>query len=305
MNSFVRPSLRRENTSIARVAVILMVAQRPEGPLLSFSANNLRKGGKALLATLFLALLAFVTPRQLVSAAPIDARSIMQSVYQQDTSRDITFRADFQIFTADGHATKKQFLYRRIGSRGAGKILVVFTAPQDVKGVALLSITQPGTPPRQYLYTPAIHRAREVAPQDRSARFIGTDFTYEDISEPALDDFTYKMIGDSETMENHRVYKLQATPVDPSRSQYKFIYYWVAQDVPVILHAEMYDAQGKEIRTMHASDLKRVDGIWGARRTEMASVQDGTRTVLTIDQVKFNTALDENLFTPEALENAH
>ena len=47
-------------------------------------------------------------------------------------------------------------------------------------------------------------------------------------------------------MEGHKTYKVEATPVDAARSQYKFVYYWVAQDVPVILFAEMYDAQGQE-----------------------------------------------------------
>ena len=72
---------------------------------------------------------------------------------------------------------------------------------------------------------------------------------------------------------------------------------WVAQDVPVILFAEMYDAQGQKVRVLHATDLKHESGIWGARHTEMRTVADGTRTVLTIDSVKFNTKPDEKLFT--------
>ena len=70
----------------------------------------------------------------------------------------------------------------------------------------------------------------------------------------------------------------------------------------MILFGEMYDTNGQKIRVLHASDLKRESGIWGARHTEMSSVLEATRTVLTIDQVKFNTGLDEKLFTPEQLE---
>ena len=112
-------------------------------------------------------------------------------------------------------------------------------------------------------------------------------------------------LGDAETIEGHKTYKVEATPVDRARSQYKFLYYWVAQDAPVILHAEMYDAQGREVRVLHASGLKRVSGIWGARHMEMSSVQDRTRTVLSIEEVKFNTNVDEKLFTPQGLEGAH
>jgi hypothetical protein len=120
-----------------------------------------------------------------------------------------------------------------------------------------------------------------------------------------LDDFTYRLLGDDETIDGHKTYKIEAAPVDPGRSQYKFIYYWVAQDVPVILFGEMYDLNGQKVRVLHASQLKRESGIWGARHTEMSSVREGTRTVLTIDAAKFNTHLDEKQFTPEGLEEAH
>jgi hypothetical protein len=97
---------------------------------------------------------------------------------------------------------------------------------------------------------------------------------------------------------------VEAIPVDASRSQYKSIYFWVAQDAPVILFAEFYDAQGQKVRVLHATDIKRENGAWGARNTEMATVADGTRTVLHIDEVKFNTKPDESLFTPDGLAGA-
>ena len=239
------------------------------------------------------------------SSPPADARKIMEDVYKQDTSHDVTMRANLEVFDKEGHGKKKRFSYKRIGSLGDSKTLVVFSDPEEIRGVALLSINRQGVSDRQFLYTPATQRVRSVPAQERSARFIGSDFTYEDIAEHVLDDFTYRLLGDDEMIDGHKTYKVEASPVDPGRSQYKFIYYWVAQDVPVILFGEMYDSNGQKVRVLHASQLKRESGIWGARHTEMSSVQQGTRTVLTVDAVKFNTHLDEKLFTPEGLEGAH
>ena len=240
-----------------------------------------------------------------VSGSPLDPRKIMEDVYQQDTSHDTAMRANLEVFDKEGHGKKKRFSYRRIGSLGDSKTLVVFTDPKEIRGVALLSINRRGVTDRQFMYTPATQRVRSVSAQERSARFIGSDFTYEDIAEHVLDDFTYRLLGDDEIIDAHKTYKVEATPVDPGRSQYKFLYYWVAQDVPLILFAELYDANGQKVRVLHATQLKRESGIWGARHTEMSSVQDATRTVLTIDEVKFNTGLDEKLFTPEGLEEIH
>jgi hypothetical protein len=105
-------------------------------------------------------------------------------------------------------------------------------------------------------------------------------------------------------MEGHHTRKLVATPLDTARSQYKFLNYWIAQDAPAVLQIEMYDKQGVLVRVLRASGLRRIQGIWGARRLEMRSVQEGTRTVLSIRRVRLNSHPDAALFTPEALGSA-
>jgi outer membrane lipoprotein-sorting protein len=241
-------------------------------------------------------------------AAGPDARTIMENVYRQGAAQDISMRASFQIFDKQGQSVKKEFNLKRVGAPGDSKTLVVFTAPKEIRGVALLSINQKGVNgganEKQYMYIPAQQRTRSVATQERTARFLGTDFTFEDIGERVLDDFSYKLLGDAEVIDGHKTYKVEATPVDASRSQYKSIYFWVARDAPVILFAEFYGAQGQKVRVLHATDIKRENGAWGARNTEMATVADGTRTVLHIDEVKFNTKPDETLFTPDGLTGA-
>jgi hypothetical protein len=233
-----------------------------------------------------------------------DPRQILDGVYEQDTSHDTTMRAVFDIFDQDGHKTTKKFMLFRLGSPGDSKTLVRFTAPAEIRGVALLSYNRKGDTDRQWLYIPATQRTRSVSPRELSEKFAGTDFTYEDVEERVLDNFNYRLLTDTEVIDGHKTYKVEAVPVDASRSQYKYVYYWVAQDVPVILHAEMYDKEGKMVRELHASALKKVSGIWGARHVEMKSVAGKTRTVLTIDEAKFNQHLDEKLFTPENLANS-
>src|ERR1700674_84186 len=258
-----------------------------------------RKGRRLNAALLFLALCSSCA---LPVFGETDAKAIMAGVYQQDTSHDATLRATLDVTDKDGPPVRKRFTLRRGGSFGNGKTLVRFTDPLELRGVTLLSINEPGVTDRQWIYTPATERVRGVAPRERSERFAGSDFSYEDIAEHVLDDFNYQPLPAEDSIENHMTFKILATPVAPERSQYKFIYYWVAQDVPCILHAEMYDPDGRKVREMHASGLRKASGIWGARKTEMRSLLEGTKSVLTIDEIHLNTGLDATVFTPEALE---
>ena len=258
-------------------------------------ATRVKLGSLTLVICCAAYLQAFATP---------DAKDVMAGVYKQDTSKDATLRATLDVTDKDGHTVRKRFTLRRIGSFGNGKTLLRFTDPPDLRGVALLSINQPGLTDRQWIYTPATERVRGVPPRERSERFAGSDFTYEDIAERSLDDFTYQTLPAEDRIENHQTVKIEATPVAPDRSQYKYIYYWVAQDVPCILHAEMYDQDGRKFREMHASGLRKESGIWGTRKMEMRTISEGTKTALTVDEVRFNTGLDESLFTPEAMESS-
>ena len=233
-----------------------------------------------------------------------DARKLMESVYHQDTSRDATWKAAMDVVDKKGVSRQKKFVFRKLGSFGDSKTLVRFTDPAEVRGVGLLSINRQGVSDRQWLYTPAIQRTRRLAPQERSRHFLGTDFTNEDMAERVLDDFEYRLLGDGGVMEGHKTFKIEAKPVTADRSQYKFIHLWVAQDIPYSIHAEMYDQSGQQVRVMQASKLEKMAGIWVAKSLEISSPLEGTKTILLVEEIRFNTGLKEEQFTPQALEKA-
>src|SRR5262249_11084533 len=139
-----------------------------------------------------------------------DARKIMEGVYKQDASRDATWRGKIDAIDKNGAVRSKKFTMRKLGGLGKRKTLAGFTYPAEVRGVGLLSINQGGVADRQWMYTPAIRRVRRLAAQERRQRFIGTDFTNEDLSERVLDDFTYKLIGEGEVIDGRKTYKIEA-----------------------------------------------------------------------------------------------
>lgn len=237
-----------------------------------------------------------------LTAQAQDARQIMDAVYKQDTSRDTTWRGKMDVVDKKGTVRSKKFLMRKIGGLGNSKTIARFTDPPEVRGVGLLSINEGGAADRQWLYTPAIQRVRRIAAQERRQRFIGTDFTNEDMAERVLDDFTYKLISEGEVIDERKTWKIEARPVSPDKSQYSYIYLWVPQDAPYTALAEMYDKQGQKQRVMKASNLEKISGIWVARRVEMSTPADSTKTILTLEDVRFNTGLKEDMFTQQALE---
>ena len=103
----------------------------------------------------------------------------------------------------------RQALGRSSGSArtAQSKAVLRFTAPAEVKGVALLVVNHPDRASDQWMWTPAIERDRRIALQDRSTRFFGTDFSFEDLEERDVDQYEYRSLGD-ETIDGAACWKI-------------------------------------------------------------------------------------------------
>ena len=95
---------------------------------------------------------------------------------------------------------------RRRASRSSGS-----PRRRRSKGVALLIVNHPDRPSDQWMWTPAIERDRRIALQDRSTRFFGTDFSFEDLEERDVNQYDYTLLGEEDD-RRRRCWKIQSTP---------------------------------------------------------------------------------------------
>ena len=101
-----------------------------------------------------------------------------------------------QVLDAKGKVADKRWTFTRLGSHGRSKSVLRFLAPAEVKGVALLVVNHPDRASDQWMWTPALQRERRIALQDRSTRFFGTDFSFEDLEERDVNQFDYRLLGE-------------------------------------------------------------------------------------------------------------
>ena len=147
-----------------------------------------------------------------------DPRQIVEEAQRRTTSQSQRYEGTLQVTDAKSKISEKRWQYDRIGSHGASKAVLRFTAPAEVKGVALLVVNHPDRSSDQWMWTPAINRERRIALQDRSTRFFGTDFSFEDLEERDISQFDYNLIGE-ETIDGALCWKVQSTPRQSKVSQ--------------------------------------------------------------------------------------
>jgi len=242
---------------------------------------------------------ALVCSRSTLTTAADSATQIVEEAQRRSTSDSERYEGLLQSYSSGGKTSEKRWVFLRMGSHGQSKSIIRFTAPSEVKGVALLIVNHPDRPSDQWMWTPAIERDRRVALQDRSARFFGTDFSFEDLEERDADQYDHTLLGE-EPIDGADTWKIQSIPKPAKQSQYTKTVVWIRKDNYATARIESYVIT-QVVRRLELSDIRQVQGIWTAHNTLMTDLKRGSVTRLTLDKVQFNLPMKDDDFTVQAL----
>jgi hypothetical protein len=227
------------------------------------------------------------------------ARQIVAESQRRGRANSQRYEGVLEVVAANSKVSKKSWTFDRIGAYGNSKAIIRFTTPAEVKGVALLVVNHPDRASDQWMWTPAIGRDRRIALQDRSTRFFGTDFSFEDMEERDVDQYDFKLLGD-DSVDGAPCWRIEARPHDSKSSQYTLSRIWIRKDNYVPAQYENF-VKDQLVRRLHQSDIANVQNIWTARTLEMTDLRRNSRTILKIDKLQYNVPMKDDDFTVQAL----
>lgn len=222
-----------------------------------------------------------------------DPRQIMEEVQRRQRSESQHYEGTLEVVGGGNRIASKRWVYDRLGSFGNSKAVLRFTAPPEVKGVGLLIVNHPDRASDQWMWRPNIGREQRIALQDRSTRFFGTDFSFEDLEERDVGQFDFKLEGDE-----GGAWKVQSIP--KKSSQYTHSFLWVKKDNYTVVKSESYNKKGL-VRSIDYRDFDQVKGIWTGRTVEVNDVTRNSRTILKYDKLEYNLPAKDADFTLDAL----
>jgi hypothetical protein len=228
-----------------------------------------------------------------------DARQIVEESQRRTRSNSESYEGALRVLDSGSKVSDKRWRYLRTGSFGSSKSTIRFTAPPEVKGVALLIVNHPDRASDQWMWTPAIDRDRRIALQDRSTRFFGTDFSFEDLEERDAGQFDFKLLGE-EMVDGVKCWRIESRPKAAKSSQYTNSLLWIRQPdyAPARIESSIKDTLVRRLNYHHVEILQ---GIPTAREMEMTDLRRNSRTLLTLEKVVYNLSAKDNDFTVQAL----
>jgi len=226
------------------------------------------------------------------SAAAQDGSRILEQVDSTlNAPSDIVAVEKMTLIDAGGRERVRTL---RMYQKGSERRLVKFVTPADVRDVGFLRLAED----RMYLYLPAFRRVRRISSSIKNEDFMGSDFSYEDLSRTRYGD-DYRAV---EAVPTEQGYALTLEPLPDADVSYSRIVMQVQADTWVITGMEMFGRDGRLVKTFEASGIERVDGYWIARRMEVTTVKDAHRTVLDLEELQFDTGLDDEFFSQRQLK---
>jgi outer membrane lipoprotein-sorting protein len=236
------------------------------------------------------------------SAYSQSAEEIAREARDRIRADTVSTRARMVIRDKAGGTTERLVDEYSAKLNGANAMVVIFQKPSSVAGTRFLTMENPGKPDDRWIFLPSLGKVRRVSAGEGSGSFMGTDFSYDDISlmdrDPDLDVYTLVR---EEAVDGKPCHVIEAKPKDDSY-QYSRMLMWIDKDTSVSWKIEMYDRRNVLTKTLAIEKVQEIQGRLTPTQTTVRSVQAGTSTTLYVDIMKYDEKIPASVFTVRFLE---
>jgi outer membrane lipoprotein-sorting protein len=201
-----------------------------------------------------------------------------------------------------GDSSERELRVRALEVENDGDMsLTIFDTPADVKGTALLTHSHKIEDDDQWLYIPALRRVKRMSSSKKSGPFMGSEFSFEDLSSQEVEKYQWKLLGE-EQLEGMATYKLERIPVDKDSGYTKQIV-WMDKVEYRVLKVDYYDRKKSLLKTLTNKDYRLYqDKFWRAHDMLMINHQTGKKTQLLWDNIQYQNGYSEADFNKNSLK---
>lgn len=254
-----------------------------------------------MLRTLVLALGLAAAMSPLVIATPAAAEDAMPTATELLDAMDANLQYDTRTSTStmvvdDGRRprTYKMVTY----GRGQDEAAIEYVLPEREKGTKMLKQGD-----QLWLFLPRSERVQKISGHMMRQGMMGSDVSYEDLmSSDSFEDEYNATVTGAEQVGERKCWKLEATAKDDSVTYPKRVM-WVDAETLMPLKQELFALSGMKMKTWTMSDIRPVEGRQVAYKMTISDeLKKGSNTTITLNEVTFGVALEDEVFSRRWLE---
>lgn len=240
-----------------------------------------------------------------VEDGAVTGLSVSQAVKDRDTGwNDLAAEMRMVIRNKRGRERERKIRIRTLEQLEDGnKTLMVFNSPPDIRGTALLSFTHIASDDDQWLYLPALKRVKRISGSGRSGPFVGSEFSFEDLSSFEVEKYEHELLR-REMLGETPCFVVKQDPIDKD-SGYSQRVVWIDENQYLMRKVEFFDTRDRRLKTLEYDGYEQYDDrFWRPGTMTMINHQTGASTDLHWSNYQLNTGLDAGQFNKGALQRA-
>ena len=261
---------------------------------------TMKKAAIAIIAFIVTGSFAFAESTASTSGTP-SAEEIVSASRDRIKADTVSTRSRMIITAKDGTTSERVVDQYSKKADSGDRTIVVFQKPASVAGTRFLTIEKKSASDDRWIFLPALGKVRRISASEGSGSFVGTDFSYDDISstDRDADEDTHTLLRE-ESLNGKDCYVIESVPKDSSY-QYSKMVQWIEKDTKVASKIELYDQKGALEKILEILSTKDVQGRLTPMVTKMTTVADKTATTINVDIIKYDENIPDGVFTTDYL----
>ena len=189
-------------------------------------------------------------------------------------------------------------LRKNYAEGGDQKYFMYFHKPADVKDTTFMVYKYINKDDDRWLFIPAINLVKRIAANDKYSSFVGSDFTYEDVSGRKPDEDNHTLLR-KEQLNGKNCFVVESMP--KGASEYTKRISWIDETNFLPLKEEFYDKQSELYRQFEAQETKDINGILTVTKRVMKNIKTGHRTEVVFQDIEYNLGIQDDVFSERYL----
>jgi len=184
-------------------------------------------------------------------------------------------------------------------SKGKEYSLVLITAPARDKGQVFLKLKT-----EMWNWVPSIDKTIKIPPSMMLQSWMGSDFTNDDLVKQSsiVVDYNHKLLG-KEKVREMECYKIEMIPLPDAPVVWGKVIMWITVGGYDQWKVEYYDEDNNLVNVSNSFDMKKMGDREIPTRIEIVpQAKKGQKTVMKIDDMKFNTRIEEGFFSQQNMK---
>ena len=196
------------------------------------------------------------------------------------------------------NSKKKIFELVSISKDNSEKQMIWFLKPTKDKGISFLKIEHENEDDFMVMWLPAFSRFKRIKSNQKSDSFMGSDLSFEDLTNRIVSDYNYKIINQIEG-----IYYLESTPgdIDSEYSKHITKVTQIEDGVFITMEEQSFDENNQLLKTK-IFNFTKIGSYYVMNKLEVTNVQENHSTLLTVNDISLNNGFEDSKFIQRSLK---